>query len=56
MTVKDLFTIKKGKKAIESTHGMRYIQIKDLRNDDNLKFGLSDDKNVVCQSVCTLVV
>ncbi|CAL2085263.1 restriction endonuclease subunit S [Tenacibaculum sp. 190524A02b] len=48
MLVKELFKIKKGKKAIESSEGVRYIQIEDLRNDYNIKYALSNEKNVLC--------
>ena len=49
MLVKDLFKIKKGKKATESKSGTRYLQIKDLRNDDELKYAVPSEKNVICR-------
>ncbi|MCD8401859.1 restriction endonuclease subunit S [Tenacibaculum finnmarkense] len=55
MFVKDLFSIKKGKKGIQSDKGIRYIQIGDLRNDDNLKYGLADVKNVLCTKLDVLI-
>ncbi|WP_232333153.1 restriction endonuclease subunit S [Mariniflexile maritimum] len=48
MVVKDIFNIKKGKKAKESNFGERYIQIEDLRNDFNWKYAEIDPKNVLC--------
>ncbi len=46
--VKDLFSIKKGKKAEETSSGERYIQIADLRNDNNVKHTVSNSKSVKC--------
>lgn len=49
--VKDLFTISKGKKveALEykNDEAIRYIQIDDLRNDDNLKYCENNTKYVI---------
>lgn len=44
----DLFSIKKGKKATETSTGARYIQIGDLRNNDNIKFAEITDNVVLC--------
>jgi type I restriction enzyme S subunit len=46
----DVFKISKGKKAIESSieTGLRYIQIGDLRNDNNMKYTFSSTSNVLC--------
>ena len=47
--VKDLFTIKKGKKVeqLEQTDGtIRCIQIDDLRNNENLKYCKKDTRYV----------
>lgn len=50
ITVKDLFKIRKGKKVdpvLEPTPStVRYIQIEDLRNDDNLKFCIKQDNYI----------
>ena len=56
-TVKDLFKISKGKKAVESTDvtDLRYIQIDDLRNDNQLKYAVFDQKNVVCDENDVLI-
>ena len=50
MIVKDVFKISKGKKAVESKDCKldRYIQIGDLRSDNNLKYAKPDKKNVIC--------
>ncbi len=46
--IKDLFTIRKGRKEKEScSDGIRYIQIEDLRNDDNIKLCKEDERNIV---------
>lgn len=46
--IKDLFNIRKGRKETETdSAGIRYIQIEDLRNDDNLKFCEENDKNIL---------
>ena len=56
LKIGDLFKISKGKKSEEvSDSELRYIQIKDLRNDDNLKFAKSDKKNVVCNKSDILI-
>lgn len=46
----DAFKIAKGKKAQESNlvTNLRYIQIGDLRNDDELKYAIGDSTNVLC--------
>lgn len=51
MKVKELFTIQKGKKVVESPVSnneniCRYIQIEDLRNDENMKYGIGDKRSV----------
>ncbi|WP_051691121.1 restriction endonuclease subunit S [Bacillus zhangzhouensis] len=49
-TVKELFQIKKGKKieqvAFENFDTVRFIQIDDLRNDNNIKYCIRDKKYV----------
>jgi len=46
----DAFKISKGKKAQESdlVTNLRYIQIGDLRNDDEIKYAIGDSTNVLC--------
>lgn len=45
----DLFKISKGKKSEEdSSSNLRYIQIDDLRNDNNIKLAKANSKNVTC--------
>lgn len=50
MIIKDVFKISKGKKATESEDSTfpRYIQIEDLRTDDELKYAIPAEKNVMC--------
>lgn len=57
MRVKELFKISKGKKAEEvfGDNGLRYIQIGDLRNDNELKFASVDSKNVLCDENDVLI-
>ncbi len=57
MIVQSLFKISKGKKAVESATvtGLRYIQIDDLRNDNNLKFALASKGNVLCTKQDVLI-
>jgi type I restriction enzyme S subunit len=46
----DIFSIKKGKKVIpteQNKDSIRYIQIEDLRTDDNIKFCNPEEKNVI---------
>lgn len=49
--VKDLFKITKGKKVNpleeKTDNSIRYIQIEDLRNDDNIKFCEQNDKYII---------
>lgn len=49
--VKDLFKITKGKKVDpleeKTDNSIRYIQIEDLRNDDNIKFCEQNDKYII---------
>ncbi|MCJ7843390.1 restriction endonuclease subunit S [Lederbergia sp. NSJ-179] len=46
--IKDLFDIKKGRKEKENNDvGVRYIQIEDIRNDNNLKLCEEHEKNIL---------
>lgn len=46
--IKDLFDIRKGRKEKEkNAKGIRYIQIEDIRNDNNIKLCEKHDKNVL---------
>lgn len=47
--IKGLFDIRKGKKAeaVESS-GLRYIQIEDLRDNENIKFCSPSESNILC--------
>ena len=52
----DLFKISKGKKCEGSEQSqLRYIQIDDLRNDNNLKVAALDSKNVLCDEEDILI-
>lgn len=46
----DAFKISKGRKAEDSVAvtPLRYIQIGDLRNDDEIKYAIGDSSNVLC--------
>jgi type I restriction enzyme S subunit len=57
MKVKDLYKISKGKKApeLDFNSGLRYIQIEDLRTDDNLKFTDPKAKAVICEKSDILI-
>ncbi|TVR38211.1 MAG: restriction endonuclease [Cryomorphaceae bacterium] len=57
MKVKDLYKISKGKKSPEFDFdsGLRYIQIEDLRSDDNLKFTDPKAKTVICNKSDILI-
>ncbi len=47
--IRDLFKISKGKKCDEETYSkLRYIQIEDLRHNDNFKYAATDKKNILC--------
>lgn len=46
--IKDLFDIRKGRKEKENnTNGIRYIQIEDIRNDNNIKLCEEHEKNIL---------
>lgn len=49
-TLGELFKISKGKKAVESKieTNLRYIQIGDLRNDNDIKYTTDSSSNVLC--------
>jgi type I restriction enzyme S subunit len=49
-TLGEVFKISKGKKAVESMiqTNLRYIQIGDLRNDDDIKYTTESSTNVLC--------
>ena len=48
--IKGLFKVSKGKKCEEESHSqLRYIQIEDLRHNNNLKYAAIDTKNVLCR-------
>ena len=52
----DLFKISKGKKSEEDpSSNLRYIQIDDLRNDNNIKLARADLKNVTCTKLDVLI-
>jgi type I restriction enzyme S subunit len=52
----DLFKISKGKKSEEDPRSnIRYIQIDDLRNDNNIKLARADLKNVTCTKFDVLI-
>jgi type I restriction enzyme S subunit len=55
--VKDIFKIHKGKKAQECKEntGLRYIQIDDLRSDNNIKFCINNKGNVFCSEKDLLI-
>jgi type I restriction enzyme S subunit len=57
MKVKELFKISKGKKSaeLEFDSGLRYIQIEDLRTDQNLKYADPDTKTVTCSKSDILI-
>jgi type I restriction enzyme S subunit len=47
--LKDIVKISKGKKSIQvNSSNLRYIQIGDLRNDNNLKYAEHSKSNVLC--------
>lgn len=49
--IKGLFKVSKGKKCEEENHSqLRYIQIEDLRHNDNLKYAAIDKKNILCRN------
>ena len=52
-----IFKIRKGRKEIESFDNtlLRYIQIDDLRNNDNLKYCVKNHKNVLCDPTDILI-
>ena len=56
-TVKDIFKISKGKKAVESSEitNYRYIQIEDLRTNNELKYAVYDQNNVICDENDVLI-
>lgn len=49
--IKNAFKIVKGRKSIESTagKGLRYIQIDDLRNNNQLKYAEENSSNILCE-------
>lgn len=52
----DLFKISKGKKSEEDpSSNLRYIQIDDLRNNNNIKLARADLKNVTCTKLDVLI-
>ncbi|WP_428235749.1 restriction endonuclease subunit S [Gracilimonas sp.] len=54
--IKELFDIRKGKKAEEvESSDLRYIQIEDLRDNENIKFCSSSDSNVLCNQEDILI-
>ena len=56
LTVGTHFKISKGKKSEPSdTSTLRYIQIDDLRNDNNLKYALVSKTNVLCNKQDILI-
>ncbi len=56
-SVKDLFEIRKGKKAEETDldSNARYIQIEDLRGDETLKYAVESKSNVLCTNSDVLI-
>lgn len=54
--IKELFDIRKGKKAEEVDRSdLRYIQIEDLRDNENIKFCSNSDSNVLCNQEDILI-
>lgn len=55
--IKEIFEITKGKKAQEciKESGYRYIQIEDLRSDDEIKYCEELSTNVLCSSKDILI-
>lgn len=55
-SIKNLFKISKGKKAIETNlSNLRYIQIEDLRGDSNIKFATEAKENIICKKNDVLI-
>jgi len=49
--IRDLVKVSKGKKCEEESHSqLRYIQIEDLRHNDNLKYAAKNKNNVLCSA------
>ncbi len=54
--IKELFDIRKGKKAEEVENSdLRYIQIEDLRDNENIKFCSPSDSNILCNQDDVLI-